>query len=74
MLDLPVREARLRAAFAHLYPDVEPDVWLPAGEVADLLRLRITPLPGGESVSPRRRVLPPEHFEFRNRPVLQVES
>ena len=32
-MDSTIREARLRAEYAHLYPPVQPGVWTPAAEV-----------------------------------------
>jgi DNA-binding NtrC family response regulator len=33
-----VRESRLKREYAHLYPEIEPEVWVPAASVAPLLR------------------------------------
>src|SRR5689334_14942274 len=57
------REARLRAASAHLFPGITPDVWVQAATMTDIVwsqRLR----QGGGSVA--GRVLDPAHFEFRH--------
>jgi hypothetical protein len=59
------RLARLRPAFAQLYPGIAPDVWLDASVMVDkvwLVRLRS----GQAGVPLRHRVLDPEHFEFRH--------
>jgi hypothetical protein len=57
------REARLRAASAHLFPGITPDVWIQAATMTDIVwsqRLR----QGGASVA--GRALDPAHFEFRH--------
>jgi hypothetical protein len=59
-----VREARLRPEFASMYSGIEPDTWLRAAELAELLITRLL----GEGVSGEelpQRVLDPAHFEFR---------
>jgi CheY-like chemotaxis protein len=33
-----VRETRLKREYAHLYPQIEPEVWVPAASVAPLLK------------------------------------
>jgi hypothetical protein len=59
----PIREARLKPEFAHLYPGIEPGVWEAAATVAEHLAMRRRrgshPVPEGD------RILPSEHFEFR---------
>ena len=57
------REARLKTAFAHLYPSLPTDTWVGAAEVGSLLLRWIA----GGGASPRlgARLLPAEHFEFR---------
>ncbi len=58
-----VREARLRAEFAALYPGVDPDTWYTAATLAEHLLARIV---RGEVDGPAApRVLDPAHFEFR---------
>lgn len=59
-----MREARLRAEFADLYPTLTPGQWEPAARVAEvvlarflLLEISDTPLCD--------RILNEEHFEFR---------
>ena len=57
------REARLRAASAHLYPGVTPEIWIQASTLADIVwsqRLR----QGQGSLA--QRVLDGDHFEFRH--------
>jgi hypothetical protein len=58
------REARLRAASAHVYPGITPDVWIQAATMADIVWARR--LQRGEGYTGlHSRVLDPEHFEFR---------
>ena len=59
---MTIREARLKPEFAALYPEVEPDTWLPASVAAARRAARIRL--NGEAKS-LARVLNPEHFEFR---------
>jgi len=57
------REARLRAASAHLFPGITPEVWIQAATMTDIVwsqRLQ----QGGASMA--GRVLDPAHFEFRH--------
>ena len=59
-----VREARLRPEFASMYSGIEPDTWLSAAGLAELLIARLL----REGVSGEelpQRVLDPAHFEFR---------
>jgi hypothetical protein len=56
------REARLRAASAHLYPGVTPDVWIQATTLADIVWARRLQHGAG---SLAERVLDGAHFEFR---------
>ena len=58
-----LREARLRAASAHLYPGITPEVWIQAATMADIVWARR--LQGGAG-SLAGRVLDAEHFEFRH--------
>jgi hypothetical protein len=57
------REARLRAASAHLYPGIAPEIWVQASTLADIVwshrRHQPAEVAGG-------RVLDPAHFEFRH--------
>ena len=58
-----VREAKLRAEYADLYPPLDPEVWLPATEVsAKILFWRISRDGLDAAV---RRPLDERHFEFR---------
>lgn len=60
---MAVREARLRPEWAHLYPGLEPGVWMVAqGLVPLVLRHRMQEQPSWEFT---RRILVDEHFEFR---------
>lgn len=60
---MAVREARLRPEWAHLYPGLEPEVWVVAAELVPLvLRHRLQGQPTWEFT---QRILVDEHFEFR---------
>lgn len=59
-----VREARLKAEFAHLYPPLESDRWEPAAAMADRIVAWLLRQPNRGYVAPER-VLRSEHFEFR---------
>jgi len=61
--DALVREARLRPAFAALYPGVEPGVWYTAATLAEHLLGRF--LDEDEGRPPPERILDDSHFEFR---------
>lgn len=67
MNERQVREARLRRRYADLYPDLKPDVWLPACVLAEfvlergLYQRRTGP-------AARDRLLDESHFEFRGGP------
>jgi hypothetical protein len=56
------REVRLRPEFAAEYPDMPPDVWMPATELASRLveRARARRKEGRHT-----RTFDPTHFEFR---------
>jgi hypothetical protein len=56
------REVRLRPFVAALYPEITPDVWLPARDVAEMLTLRARAARG---LNVHQRTLDPRHFEFR---------
>lgn len=59
-----VRQAKLSATYAHLYPPVTPEVWMPAAEIgAMMLFWRITR--EGADTGLGDRLLIEEHFEFR---------
>ncbi len=61
--DLSVREARLRPAFAGLYPDLPPGTWMTAAELsARVLFVRFTQQ-GPSALT--HRPLDETHFEFR---------
>lgn len=57
------REARLRPAFAELYPALPSDTWMGAAELGGTLLRWITE--GGVTPPLGARLLPDEHFEFR---------
>ncbi len=59
------REARLRAASAHLFPGVPADVWIQAAVMADIVSAKR--LQRGD-ISLADRLLDPAHFEFRQGP------
>lgn len=63
----PLREARLKPEFAHLYPALESGRWESAGVVADRVVAWLLRQPGGGYVAPDR-VLRAEHFDFRGGP------
>ena len=56
------REVRLRPSVAALYPEITPDVWLPARQVAEMLTTRARVARG---LNVQQRTLDPRHFEFR---------
>lgn len=58
-----IREARLRQAFAHLYPELPAGKWLPATEVGATILM--SQLRASRPLSLGDRLLPDEHFEFR---------
>jgi hypothetical protein len=60
---MAVREARLLTQWSHLYPGLEPDVWVVAAQLVPLvLRHRLQGQPTWEFT---HRILVDEHFEFR---------
>jgi hypothetical protein len=60
---MAVREARLRAEWAHMYPGLEAEVWVVAAQLVPLvLRHRLQNQATWEFT---RRILVDEHFEFR---------
>lgn len=60
---MALREARLRAEWAALYPGLEPGSWTVASELVPLvLRHRLQDHPVWEFT---RRILVDEHFDFR---------
>lgn len=59
-----VREACLRAEFAHMYPPLEPGRWESAAIMADRVVAWLLRQPNRGYMAPER-VLQTEHFEFR---------
>jgi hypothetical protein len=60
---MAVREARLRSEWSHLYPGLEPGVWVLAAQLVPLvLRHRLQDQPTWEFTE---RIMVDEHFEFR---------
>jgi hypothetical protein len=60
---MAVREARLRAEWARLYPGLEAEVWMVAADLVPLvLRHRLHDQPTWEFT---QRIIVDEHFEFR---------
>jgi hypothetical protein len=58
------REARLRPEFAHLYPMLQPGVWVSAAEIAEkIATARLLEL--ADCFVLHDRVLTDAHFEFR---------
>ena len=66
-----IREARLRPEHARNYPDIEPDLWMPAAGLARLVLERglYRQVQGAKG----HRPLPDTHFEFRG-PSLPPEA
>jgi hypothetical protein len=62
-----IREARLKAEYAHLYPPLQPNHWEPAALMADRMVAWLLRQPNRGYVAPER-VLRSEHFEFRGGP------
>jgi hypothetical protein len=62
-----VREARLKAEFAHLYPPLDPGRWEPAAAMADRIVAWLLRQPDRGYMAPQR-VLRSDHFEFRGGP------
>ena len=60
-----LREARLRAEFAPHYSGIEPDVWFNAAMLAERLIAKLLRDGVPDDELPRR-VLDPQHFEFRD--------
>ena len=58
----PIREVRLRPAFADLYPGVPADQWLEARASAELLVGRAR---WARAENRQQRTFDPRHFEFR---------
>jgi hypothetical protein len=60
-----VRRARVRPAFAGLYPEIVPGVWMSAKRATRLVLQRLYREPFQWQPGTRGRVLCDEHFEFR---------
>jgi hypothetical protein len=57
-----IREARLKAEYASLYPGLQPGVWMPASAIGQQLllwHLTAPTMPQGD------RLMAQEHFDFR---------
>lgn len=66
-----LREVRLRAEFAGEYPEIQADVWMRSGELAERLVVR--------SHARRRqglftRTFDPRHFQFRGQELRATRS
>lgn len=59
-----MREARLRAEFAHLYPGLTPGRWEPASRIAEAVLANVLLHEMGDAPLPDQR-LDQLHFEFR---------
>ncbi len=57
-----VREGKLKAEFAHLYPGLPADDWRPAREIVEAQLARIRRVRNPMDLT---RVLAERHFEFR---------
>ncbi len=66
-----IREARLRAEFAYLYPGIEPGVWVPARLLVEREVVRQELRRREVTVGARLRELNDAHFEFRDVPASQ---
>jgi hypothetical protein len=55
------REARLKAEYRGLYPQLEPGVWTPAAKITE----RVLAVQGALKVGSNTRSLSQHHFEFR---------
>jgi hypothetical protein len=63
-----IRQARLRPEFASIYPGLPAGEWTSARLLADRVLARVVDGEPPPDESLRQRVLPPEHFEFRDQP------
>jgi len=61
-MDTTIRMARLRAEFAHLYPPIQADVWVPAAELG--ARILFWHLEMAGQIPLAERLLDERHFEF----------
>jgi hypothetical protein len=52
----------LRPAYAELYAEIPPGLWLPARQAAELIVRRAS---AARHLSTHQRTLDPKHFEFR---------
>jgi hypothetical protein len=59
-----LRQAQLKPEYAALYPSLVPGVWYTAAAAAGCVK-GATIVRDGPRIEIRRRVLPPQHFEFR---------
>ena len=62
------RRVRLRRRYAHLYPELTPEVWLSAVRVARIVQRRAPTVLCEEQGCAQGRILCPVHFEFRGGP------
>lgn len=60
----PTRQARLKREFADQYPGLDAGVWYPAAMVAEFFEAWLRRHPRPDANAPRR-LLDPEHFDFR---------
>lgn len=58
-----IREARLRPAFAHLYPELPAGQWMPASQIGATILM--SQLKSERAPSLGERLLDDAHFEFR---------
>lgn len=56
-----IREARLKPEFAALYPDIVPDIWQAAADIAAQVLL----LMQQGNAAFEQRIMNEQHFEFR---------
>jgi hypothetical protein len=59
-----VRHARLKSEYGSMYPELQPDYWLPAWQVATRLAERRWREIGPEAMV-QDRLLSDDHFDFR---------
>jgi len=59
------REARLRAEFDYLYPQLEPSSWQPVELLINQVVTMLYGDPGRSGVITGERLLRDDHFEFR---------
>lgn len=68
-----VREARLRAEYAYLYPGLQPGVWVPARLLVDREVVRQERRRREAPAGGRMRDLNDAHFDFRDVPATTTE-